>query len=202
MGKVDNGLDGRYGAQDVAHMRDGDHARAIAQRRREGIEIEATVVTHVHPAQHGALALAVKVPGDDVGVVLHDRQHDLVAFADARSSKALRHEVDCLSGGLGEDDFLAPCSVEEKLHRVAAALVSLRSPIGERVEATMHIGIFVPEGVIHPIEHLHRLLRRGTAIEIDQALAVDHLGKDGEVGTDFFEIEGHLFLLTSPPKER
>ncbi|MNU10823.1 hypothetical protein D3C72_2582180 [compost metagenome] len=49
----------------------------------------------------------------------------------------------------------------------------------------MHIGIFVPEGMIHAIEHLDRLLRRGPAIEIDQPVPVDDLGEDREIGADF-----------------
>jgi len=41
------------------------------------------------------------------------------------------------------------------------------------------------------VEHLHRLLGRGAAIEIDELVPVDLFGQDREVGTDFFEVEGH-----------
>ncbi len=60
----------------------------------------------------------------------------------------------------------------------------------------MHVGIFMPKGIIHPLQHLHRLLRRCTAVEEDQTIAVNSLGQDREIGTDFFKIEGHLTLLT------
>ena len=33
------------------------------------------------PFEHAALALAVEMPGHDVGMVLHDGEHDLVALA-------------------------------------------------------------------------------------------------------------------------
>ena len=40
---------------------------------------EIAVVVDRRPFEHRALALAQEMPGHDVGVVLHDREHDLVA---------------------------------------------------------------------------------------------------------------------------
>ena len=62
------------------------------------------------PLQHRALALAQEVPRHDVGVVLHDREHDLVALADLRAAEGLRDEVDGLGGVAGEDDLVVGCA--------------------------------------------------------------------------------------------
>ena len=48
----------------------------------ERVEQEVAVVGDRRPFQHRALPLAQEVPGHDVGVVLHDGEHDLVALAD------------------------------------------------------------------------------------------------------------------------
>jgi hypothetical protein len=83
--------------------------------------------------------------------------------------------------------------LRNRLSGVAAALIGLGGAVGERVEAPVHIGVFMPESMIHPVQHLHRLLRRCAAIEIDQPVPMDNLGEDREIGTDFGEIEGHCF---------
>ncbi|MCY1545612.1 hypothetical protein D9M68_815630 [compost metagenome] len=67
------------------------------------------------------------------------------------------------------------------------------------MQAPVHIGIFVPESMFHPIQNLHRLLRRGPRVEIDQTVAVNLFAQDREIGTDLFEVEGH-FNPTSRPR--
>ena len=49
------------------------------QQLLELVEQEVAVVVDRRPFDHGALALAQEMPRHDVGVVLHDREHDLVA---------------------------------------------------------------------------------------------------------------------------
>ena len=69
---------------------------------------------------------------------------DLVALADPRTGEGRRDEVDRLGRRAGEDDLLGPRGVEEPLHLLAAALVGLGGAIGERVEAAVDVGVFVP----------------------------------------------------------
>ena len=57
------------------------------QQPLELVEQELAVVGDRRPLQHRAVALAQEVPGHDVGVMLHDRQHDLVALADVGAPK-------------------------------------------------------------------------------------------------------------------
>ena len=66
---------------------------------------------------HRALALAQEMPGHDVGMVLHDREHDLVARLDALAAERVGDQVDRLGGVAGEDDLL----------RCAAALRKART---------------------------------------------------------------------------
>ena len=72
------------GAEHVRHMGDGDHLGARGEQLLELVEQELAVVGDRRPFQHRALPLAQEMPGHDVGVVLHDGEHDLVALADMR----------------------------------------------------------------------------------------------------------------------
>ena len=101
------------------------------QQLLEFVEQEIAVLVDRRPFQHGAAPLAVEMPGHDVGVVLEDRQHDLVALADHHAAKALGHEVDRLGGVAGEDDLLRGRRVDEPPHALARVLEGLGRGVGE-----------------------------------------------------------------------
>ena len=136
------------------------------------------------------LALAVEVPGHDVGVVLHDREHDLVALADSHAAERAGDEVDRLGGVAGEDDLLGAAGIEEAAHGLARLLEALRRRVGEVVQAAVHVGVLEAVGVIHRLDHRARLLRRGAVVEIDERLAVDLAEQDREVGADALDVVG------------
>ena len=87
-------------------MRDRDDLRALGQQRLEFVEQEIAVVIDRRPFDHGALPLAQEMPGHDIGVMLHDREHDLVAGPDAVAPEGLRHEVDRFGRAAREDDLV------------------------------------------------------------------------------------------------
>ena len=144
------------------------------------------------PLEHGAVALAVEMPGHDVGVVLHDREHDLVALADRHGAVGAGDQVDALGGVAGEDDLLDAWRIEEAAHRLARVLVAGGGGVGEKVQAAMDVGVFHLVGVVDGVEHRARLLRRGAVVEIDQRLAVDLAEQDREVGADGLDVVGGL----------
>ena len=76
------------------------------ERALEGFERERAVVVDVDPLEHRALALAMEMPGHDVGVVLHHGEHDLVAGADVLEPEARGDEIDRLRRRAGEDDLV------------------------------------------------------------------------------------------------
>ena len=94
MGNRDHLLQRRDGAQHIRHMRDGDNLGARRQRPFKLLNREISLVIHAHPFQHRALALAVEMPGHDVGMVLHDGKHNLVTRANVEPPERVGHEVD------------------------------------------------------------------------------------------------------------
>ena len=62
-------------------------ATSLGPRRQQLLEFvdqEIAFVVDRRPFDHGAMALPEEMPGHDVGMVLHDREHDLVALPDVR----------------------------------------------------------------------------------------------------------------------
>ena len=153
---------------------------------------ELAVVRDRRPLEHAALALAVEMPGHDVGVVLHDREHDLVALAEIHGAVGAGDEVDALGGVAREDDLLDAWRIEEAAHRLARVLVAGGGGVGEEVQPAMDVGVFHLVGVVDGVEHRARLLRRGAVVEIDQRLAVDLAEQDREVGADGLDVVGGL----------
>ena len=79
MRELDDLLHRHHGAERVRHLRDRDHLGARAEQLLEFVDQEIAFVVDRRPFDHRALALAQEMPRHDVGMVLHDREHDLVA---------------------------------------------------------------------------------------------------------------------------
>ncbi len=172
------------GAEHVRHMGDRDHPGARRKQLLEFVDEEISLVIDRSPFDHRALALAQEVPRHDVGMVLHDREHDLVAGLDALAAERVGHQVDGLGGVAGEDDLFLAGRVEEGAHLLARILVGFGRGIGEIVQPAVHVGVFGGIGVLQAIEHGLRLLRRGGIVEIDERLAVDLQREDRKILAD------------------
>ena len=178
------------GAEHVGHVGDRHHLGARRQKLLELVDEEIALLVHRRPLDHRAMALAQEMPRHDVGMVLHDREHDLVAGLDALAPERIGDEVDRLGGVAGEDDLLGPRRVEERPHLLARALVAFGRRIGEVMQAAMHVGVFRRIGLLDAVEHRLRLLRRRGVVEIDQRLAIDLHGEDREILADAIDVVG------------
>ena len=74
--------------------------------------------------------------------------------------------------------------VEERRHFFPRAFVSLGRLVGEIMQPAMHVGVLRGVGLLQPIEHRARLLRRGGVVEVDERLAVNLLGQNREIRPD------------------
>ena len=57
-------------------------------------------------------------------------------------------------------------------HALARRLEIVGSGVGEIVQPAMHVGVFVVGRLVHALDDLPRLLRRGGVVEVDELLAV------------------------------
>ena len=160
------------------------------QQLLEFLDEEVAVVVDRRPFDHGAAAFAMEMPGHDIGMMLEDREHDLVALADHHAAEGLRHQVDGLGGIAGEDDLVLGRRVDEPADTFARILESLGRGIGEIVQAAMDIGIVLVHRLAHALEHRLGLLGGSRIVEIDQRLAVDLARQDREVAADGLDVVG------------
>ena len=182
-------------------MGDRDHLGARREQLLEFVDQEIALVVDRRPFEHRALALAQEVPGHDVGMVLHDREHDLVAGLDALAPERVGDQVDGLGGVAGEDDLFRARRVEEGADFLARALVGFGRGVGEVMQAAVHIGVFGGVGMLEAVEHRLRLLRRGGVVEIDERLAVNRHGEDRKILADAADVIGAVgdgFVHVSP----
>ena len=171
----------------VRHMRDGDQLGARRQKPFELLDQQFPVVGDRRPLQDHTVTLAVEVPGYDVGVMLHDRQDDLVTLSNA-GEKRIRDKVDGCRGVLREDDLIGTAGVEEAACHLTRVFELLRRGVRQVVQAAMNVGVFEAIDMVHRLDHGARLLRRGGVVEIDERLAVDLAIKDREVGANALDI--------------
>ena len=124
------------------------------------------------------------MPGHDIGVMLHDRKHDLVAGFDALAAERIGDEIDGFGGIAGEDDLLFARGVEEGGNLFARILVGLGRLVGEKMQPAMHVGVLRGVSRFEPVEHDTRLLRRGRVVEVDKRLAIDLHRQDRKIRPD------------------
>ncbi len=176
------------GAEDVADVRHADNAGAFGEEPSVFIGQQLAAVVHGDDAELDAFAHLQQLPGDDVAVVLHGGDDDLVALAKESFAEAGGEQVDALCGAAGENDFVGAAGVDEAADGLAAGFVEFSSLLGEEVDAAVDVGIdavvFVGDGV----DHAAGFLGRGAVVQVDQRLAVDGAGEDGEIGPYLFYI--------------
>jgi len=104
MRDLDHLLDRHDRAEHVGHV---GQRHDLGPRRQESLELvdqEFARIRDRRPLEHGALPLAMEMPGHDVRVVLHDRKHDLVAFADLDRAECQRLLDRALQGTITSDE--------------------------------------------------------------------------------------------------
>ena len=188
MGSGNHLLDGVDGAQHVADVGDADELGLWGEEPFVFIQQQLAAVVHGDDAKHDAALGGLQLPGDDVAVVLHGGDDDLVARLHLRLAEGGRQEVDALRGASGEDDFAGRAGVDKPAHGLAAGFVQLCGLLGEEMHATVYVGVGVVVFVGDGFDHRAGFLRGGAVVQVDQRLAVDGAAEDGEVGAYLVDV--------------
>ena len=196
LGAVDkDGGAGRLGrGRHLGYRVDGAHRiRDLAERNELGrlgekggelVLPEAAALVDVDPFDPGALLGGEDLPGDDVGVVLEDREHDQVALAEVLPAPAVGDQVDALGGSPGEYDLPRRAGVDVALGLLPGRLVALGSDLTDPVGAAVDVGVELCVVLVHRGQHLARPLRGVGAVEVD-----DPGLEDREVPPDLVRVE-------------
>jgi len=111
------------GAEHVRDVRDRHHRCVRADDLRRVLQVEVAVVRHLDVPHVRTGSPRDLLPGDEGRVMLHLRQHHLVAGAEFVQPETVRDEVDALGGVLREHDLLAAVRPDELGDPVVGGLV-------------------------------------------------------------------------------
>ena len=192
MGHADDLGDRHDGAQHVGHMGDRNQFGALAQKLGESVHAELALVGHRRDAQHHAQFVAQELPGDDVGMMLHLRQDDLVARLQELPAPRGGDKVDRFGRVAGKDDLAGLARIQEGADLLARGFHAVGADLAEIVDAAMHVGIFVLVDLALGVDHLARFLRRGRAVQEDQRLAMHRARQDREIPPGCVDVENRF----------
>ena len=189
MGDLDQALDPVDGPQGVRDMGQRHELRPPRQQRLVSVLAQLAVVGDRDHPQGRPLFLAEPLPGDDVGVVLHPRDHDLVTGADVKASIRLGDKIDRLGGAPHENDLPVLPGVQKRLNPGPGLLEEPGRPIAEGMHAAMDVGVgrLVIPG--HGLENRTRLLGRRGIVQVNQGRLVDDLIQRGEHPPDSCDVQ-------------
>jgi hypothetical protein len=178
------------GPEGVRHVAERDDAGAVAEQLLVHVHPQFAGIRHRHDAQHRAGRLARHLPRHEVGVVLENRHHDLVAGAEQRAGIGLRDQVDRLGRAADEDDLARLASVQEGPDELAGAFVVGGRALAEQMDTPVNVGVVVQVVVRDGVDDRPRLLRRRRVVQIHERLPVDRLVQDRKVPADGGGVEG------------
>ncbi|GBC91307.1 hypothetical protein HRbin14_02073 [bacterium HR14] len=156
-------------AQHIGHMGHGDHARAFAQQAFESFQFQPPLVGDAPHDHLCARFLRHAEPRDQVRVVFHLGENNLVARFELASAPCVGNEVDAFGGAACENDFSHFAGVKELRHASARTLIEFGRLRAHPIRPAMHIGVIVRPEMAHRLNHAVGFVGGGGVIEINQA---------------------------------
>ena len=135
-----------------------------------------------------------ELPRDNVAMVLHLGEEDLVAALEKFISPGMGDEIDALGRAPGEDDLIDAPRIEELRGPGTGSFVGGTGAVTQLVDAAMHIGVVMLVIVQQGIDHLPGFLGRGRVVEIDEVVPIHLLVENGEIPAQVLKV-WHLFAL-------
>ena len=157
----------------------------------EPVERQRLRVRQLDVANGRALLRRQPLPGDEVRVVFHLREQNLVPLEYIRAPPRVGNEVDRLGCVAGEDDTLGRGRVDELRDLRAGLFVGGRRFFAEAVDSPVDVRVVVLVVVDERVDHLPRLLRCRRVVQIDKRLAIHLPLQDREVLPNAMNVQCH-----------
>ena len=158
-------LDRVLDAQHVGDLAHGQNLGLGAHLGKNFLGGELTGLGGVEVDELGTGLAADLLPRNQVGVMLHDGDDDLVAGLQHRGRKALGDQVERLTGVAGEDDLVGLGGADEVGDLLADLGDGVGGLDGQRVQAAQRVGVHALVEVALGVEYAGGALRGSGAIE-------------------------------------
>lgn len=175
-------------AKYITNVRHADNAGTFGEEPFVFVEQQLATVVHRDDAKLDALAHLQQLPGDDVAVVLHGGDDDLVALAEEGFAEAGGEQVDALRGTAGEDDFVGAAGVDEATDSLAAGFVEFSSLLRKEVNTAVDVGVDAVVFISDSINYASGLLGSSAVVQVDQWLAINSTGENRKISPYLFYI--------------
>ena len=114
---------------------------------------DASVLLTFQIAQFRTCAASNHLPRQNIAVMLSDRHHDLIPFAEIGQAVAVGDQIQALRCVAGKDDLRALFRVDELSHRFSRVLVAVRRVDTQLIEPAQGVCIRVFVEVLHCFDH-------------------------------------------------
>ena len=153
MSNLDNILNGVDGSKDIADVSDADDFRLFCNKRLQLIQTELSVVSNGDMLDDDTALHGLQLPGNDVRVVLHLRDENLIAWLHLTFAERAGHQIDSLRRSTGEDNLLYLLGIDKLPYLLTGCFMQIRRLLGEVMHTAVHVGIHIQVFLPHGIEH-------------------------------------------------
>ena len=139
-------------------MGDGDQLGVGTEHLFVLVHEQFSGVVNGHDPQIGSLFLAQHLPGNDVGVVLHVGDDDVVAGAYVLPPVGVSHQVDPFRGVPSVNYLFVVAGIDELPDLGSCALITISRLLAHGMDAAVHIGVgsgvVIDDGINHGLGFL------------------------------------------------
>ena len=163
-------LHGIRNAEDIAHLGNGKELCLCPYLALVFFLCNHAVRTALKEDKLCLLRLADHLPRQEVGMVLHGGDNDLVPLLHIRKPPAVRHKVQALGGVARKDDFRIFRRIHKRCHGMTRSLVEVGGADAQAVQPSHGVCIGSPIKIRQCFQHTFGALRGGGIIKIDKPL--------------------------------
>ena len=192
VGLLGNLPDGIDRPQHVRGQRQRDDLGALINEplRLSLLEVEAAVISDVEPPQGGTGALTNDLPRNQVGVVLHHRNDDLVIRSETLT-QGVRAQIKSFRRVRQSHHFLRARRPDKTREAFPPTLISLGGLQPELVHGPCNVGVVTRVVLAQSVNDNLGFLGSVSRVEVRQRVIPHPGGQDGKVFPDLLDVVAH-----------
>src|SRR5437867_5643678 len=135
----DDLVDGIHGAEGIGNVRNGDDTGLRSKKFFVLLKKELSPIADRHDTEPGPLLLAKDLPRNDIGMVFHLGDEDLITRPDMLAAKAGGYQIDTFRRAPHEDNLTGLSRIDELLHLDTRILVGPCGSFAQSVHSAVDV---------------------------------------------------------------